>query len=52
MRVFAGQPAHITTAGLAKVDTLIGNGTDQNEIHLLTQDRSVIDTTRLNDRLN
>jgi hypothetical protein len=52
MRVFAGQPAHITPAGLAKVNTLIGNGIDQNEIHLLTQDHSAIDTTRLDDRFN
>ena len=52
MRAFAGQPAHITTAGLAKLDTLIGNGTDQNEIQLLTQDRIAIDTARLDDRLN
>ena len=29
MRVFTGQSAHITAAGLAKVDTLIGNGIDR-----------------------
>ncbi|MEZ8016474.1 MAG: hypothetical protein QMB38_13865 [Ascidiaceihabitans sp.] len=52
MRVFTGRSAHITAAGLAKVDTLIGNGIDQNEFHLLTQDRSAIDTPRLDDRFN
>ena len=52
MRVFTGRSAHITAAGLAKVDTLIGNDIDQNEIHLLTQDRSAIDTPRLDDRFN
>jgi hypothetical protein len=52
MRVFAGQSAHIAAAGLAKVDTLIGNGIDQDKVHLLTQDRSAIDTACLDNRFN